>query len=277
MNRARKLFGKYCGYFVFLAFIVATPAEAVLVFSAAPGSESSEGPQAYAPLIEYLAKVIGEPVIYEKPKGWAEYSEKMRNGEYDIVFDAPHFTSWRIKNISHEPVARLPGKLGYTLLVNRQSTTLNSLRDLVGVKICALGSPHLGTMTVYSLFTNPVFMPQIHEIQGEFKDVYSALRSAKCEAAVVRDMDYIHLIPAEKNEVKVIARSAAMPMHTITISHRLLEKKMLITNMLVSAQGAKAAANILALYGNRGQSLIRVNKDEYRGLYHLLTDVVWGW
>jgi len=30
-------------------------------------------------------------------------------------------------------------------------------------------------------------------------------------------------------------------------------------------------------YGNRGQSLIRVNKDEYQNLYHLLSDVVWGW
>jgi ABC-type phosphate/phosphonate transport system substrate-binding protein len=261
-----------------LAAFFATNLQAAFVFSAPPKSNNMQEQTSYGPLIKYIEEVIGETVVYDRPEGWEEYSHKMRNGQYDIILDAPHFTSWRIENINHEPIARLPGELRYTMLVNKTSTRLNKIRDIVGEKICAPESPQLGTMTVYNLFANPVFMPQIHEITGGFKDVYNALRNGECKAAIVRDVDYIHLIPAEKNNVKLIAKSDLMPAHTITISQKLLAKKMLLSKMLISARGSRAIAKVLSLYGKREhQMLVPVEKNDYRGLDHLLTDVVWGW
>lgn len=265
-------------FFTLSTAIFATNLQAAFVFSASPKADVIQEETSYGPLIKYIEEVIGETVVYDRPEGWAEYSHKMRSGQYDIILDAPHFASWRIENIHHEPVARLPGELRYIMLVNKSSTRLNKIRDIVGEKICAPESPQLGTMTVYNLFANPVFMPQIHEITGGFKDVYNALRNGECRAAIVRDVDFIHLIPSEKDAVKLIAKSKQMPAHTITISKRLLAKKMLLSKMLISARGAHAAEKVLSLYGKRAnQMLVPVKKIDYRGLDHLLTDVVWGW
>ncbi len=262
---------------VISATVMSTKVSAAVIFSAAPIGEQEDAIQTFAPLAKYLEEIIGEKVVYQHPANWNDYSINMRNGKYDIVFDAPHFGSWRIKNINHTPIVRLPGKLGYVILAKKSNENLNTLRDLLGVKICALESPRLGTMTVYRLFSNPVFMPQIREVKGNFIDVYNELKSGKCEAAVLQDITYQHLIPAEKREVKVITKSAQMPQRTLTIGPKLLNKRRLIADKLMSSKGTRAAAKLLSSNGVHIQSFIYVKKSEYKGLESLLTDAAWGW
>jgi len=257
--------------------LASTSAHTAIIFSAAPFGDSEEAIQIFTPLAKYLEEVIGETVIYEHPASWSDYAQNMRSGRYDIVFDAPHFGSWRIKNIKHTPVVRLPGKLGYVILTMKNKKELNTLRDLLGVKICALESPTLGTLTVYKLFPNPVFMPQIREISGNFRDVYKELKDGKCEAAVLQDVTYDHLIPAEKREVKVITKSAQMPQMTLTIGPRLLSKKKLIAQKLMTSKATRAAAKLLSNNGMHTKSFVSVEMSEYKDLEHLLTDVAWGW
>jgi len=258
-------------------WLVSSCANAAVIFSAAPLGSREQAMQIFTPLANYLGEVIGETVVYEHPASWSDYAKNMREGRYDIVFDAPHFGSWRIKNINHIPIVRLPGNLGYVILVNENNRNINVLRDLLRVKICALQSPTLGTMTVYKLFPNPVYMPQIREISGDFRDVYNELKKGTCEAAVLQDAIYQHLVPAEKREVKIITKSARMPQSTLTIGPRLSGKRKLIADKLMTAKGMHAAAKLFSTNGKHIKSFIYVNKSEYKGLDNLLADVAWGW
>ncbi|KPJ90508.1 MAG: hypothetical protein AMJ53_13395 [Gammaproteobacteria bacterium SG8_11] len=254
-----------------------TPLKADIIFTVPPQYSEETAREIYGPLIRYLELIIGETVVFEYPSDWREYSKNMRDDHYDIVFDAPHFSSWRMKNIEHEAVVRLPGKLGYVLVTNQEEQYINSLRDLVSTQICSLTSPNLSTMTVYQLFENPVYMPQIKEITGTFNDVYQALKDRQCKAAVLRVADYEALEPEEQKTVKVITKSEPMPELTITVSRRLREKKRIITMMLTSVEGSRAGENIFREYGKQQQEFIPVTPDEYKDLDSLLSHVVWGW
>ena len=258
-------------------FLISSNLHAELIFSAPPREDAATGKKTYGPLVNYLSYVIGEKVVYEHPGGWAEYANNMRDGHYDIVFDAPHFGAWRMKNISHIPVARLPGSLGFVVVTRTKLHHLHKIKDLLSVKVCALISPNLGTVTFYNLLNNPVYHPRIYEVKGGFKGVYQAFKEGKCEAAVLRDSFYYKMDPREKDQLTVVTASKPIPNQTITISQRLRDKKNMIAHSLVSVEGQKAAANLLKRFGDRQDSLSLVKSHEFDNLDGLLTGVVWGW
>jgi hypothetical protein len=250
---------------------------AELIFSAPPRENATKGNETYGPLVNYLSYIIGEKVIYEHPGGWAEYTTNMRNGHYDIVFDAPHFGAWRMKHISHTPVARLPGSLGFVVVAKKNQRNLNTIKDLLSVKVCALASPNLGTVTLYNLLGNPVYQPRIHEVKGGFSGVFLSLKNGKCDAAVLRDSFYYNMDPREKEQLRVVTASNPIPNQTITVSPRLHAKKDIIAQRLVSVEGKKAATNLLRRFSGDQENLWLVNRGEFKDLDHLLTGVVFGW
>ena len=260
-----------------LLFVVIPFAQAELVFSAPPRENAIKGKETYGPLVNYLSYVIGERVIYEHPDGWVEYSNNMRNGHYDIVFDAPHFGAWRMKHISHAPVARLPGSLGFVVVAKKGDKKIKKIKDLLSLKICALASPNLGTVTFYNLLDNPIYQPRMHEVKGGFKGVYEAFKQGKCNAAVLRDSFYFKMDPREKQNLTVITASKPIPNQTITISPRLHAKKELISRGLVSEEGKKAAANMIRRFGGKQKNLKPASVNEFENLDTVLTGVVWGW
>jgi ABC-type phosphate/phosphonate transport system substrate-binding protein len=275
-----KNYAKICSRFLccsLLLLIVIPAAQAELVFSAPPRENALKGKETYGPLVNYLSYVIGERVIYEHPDGWVEYSNNMRNGHYDIVFDAPHFGAWRMKHISHAPVARLPGSLGFVVVSKTGDRKIKKIKDLLSLKICALASPNLGTVTFYNLLDNPIYQPRMHEVKGGFKGVYDAFKQGKCDAAVLRDSFYYKMDPREKQSLTVITASKPIPNQTITISPRLHAKKELISRGLTSEEGKKAAANMIRRFGGMQDNLKPTSATEFENLDNLLTGVVWGW
>ena len=262
---------------IVLLLIAMQNLHAELVFSAPPREDAKKGKETYGPLVNYLSYVIGEPVVYEHPDGWAEYTNNMRNGHYDIVFDAPHFGAWRMKHISHLPVARLPGSLGFVIVTRKGERKIRKLKDLLAVKICALASPNLGTVTFYNLLDNPIYQPRFHEVKDGFKGVFNALKQGKCGAAILRDSFYYRMDPREKQQLVVVTASKPIPNQTITVSQRLHAKKNLIAQKLVSVEGKRAAANLLKRFTGNQDNLLLVQSSEIADLDDLLTGVVWGW
>jgi hypothetical protein len=55
-------------------------------------------------------------VRYEHPGNWLHYQRNLRNDMYDIVFDGPHFASWRMEHLEHDMLVKLPGNLQFYLL-----------------------------------------------------------------------------------------------------------------------------------------------------------------
>jgi len=262
--------------FLFLSSL-GNSVSAELIFTAPPRENSENASQLYGPLAEQLSNIIGERVIYEQPSGWFDYARNMRDGKYDIVFDGPHFAAWRVKNLKHIPIATLPGNLNFMLITRKSATSINSIRDLTGKKICGLLSPNLGTNLIFNSFKNPVLQPIIHEIKGGMKQVYLSFKNRECDAAILRDAAYFRLPAKEKEQIKIIMKTRPMPNQTITVSTRLKDNANKIAQFMVSHDGAIAADNILSRYSKKQKYFEKTSISNYSGIEDLLEGVVFGW
>jgi len=264
------------GLSLLLAVLAFGPARAtdIYTFTAPPrGSEENEA-KVYKPVADYLTSATGKKIIYQHPDNWLSYQGYMQKGAYDIVFDGPHFVSWRMARLQHEPLVKLPGELGFVVAVKRGNDRLNSLKDLGGRTVCGLAPPNLATLTMYSQFDNPARQPLVVEVKS-FKDGYQELvKGEKCVAAVMRDKLY-NKLDKDKQELKIIWNSNGVANQAFSVGNRIsVEDKEKITKALL-APGAKTnIAKFLERF-NKGKDLIKANRPEYEGLAVLLKDV-WG-
>lgn len=262
--------------FLFFAFFTSS-INAELIFTAPPRENPEKASSLYEPLAEQLSNIIGERVTYQQPAGWFDYARNMRDGKYDIIFDGPHFAAWRVKNLKHIPVATLPGNLNFLLVARKSASSINTIRDLTGKKICGLLSPNLGTNLVFDSFDNPVLQPIIHEVKGGMKQVYNAFKHRKCDAAILRDAAYFRLPKNERAGLKILMKTKPMPNQTLTVSTRLKENAKKISNFMISRDGAKAAENILSRYSKKKKYFEKTSIQNYSGIEDLLEGVVFGW
>ncbi len=263
---------------ILLVWFTALPAfSAELVFSAPPRENAQKGRELYEPIAKKLSEIVGQPVVYQQPKTWAEYATNMRNGQYDIVFDGPHFVAWRQKNLKHEPVVSLPGALQFFIVTNRNNAEINNKRDLIGKKICGMPSPHLATDLVYDLYKNPVLQPDIFEVRGGQRKALEAFREGKCAATIFRTTLFNRLSKEEKTEFKIVAKTRQLPNQTISVSQRLHNNAGKIAEFLVSKEGAITADSLLTRYSKKKKSFIKASPQKFVDAADILEDVVWGW
>ena len=262
---------------ILVSILFSASSNAELILTAPPRESSELGKTLYEPLAEQLSELVGEPVVYQQPKGWSDYAKNMRADKYDIVFDGPHFTAWRLKHLKHIAVASLPGKLRFVVVVNKSDSQLNKLHDLVGQKICGILSPNLGTDLVISQYTNPAVQPVIYSVTGDMLDVYRSFMDGKCHAAILRDFTYEKLAAAQKQALKIIYHTNPMPNQAITISPRLEKHSQELKTFMISAGGASAAQKLLARYSKKAQYFVPAMAKHYRGVEQLIEGVVYGW
>ena len=274
-HRGANVKGSFIG-FLFLALFTSS-INAELIFTAPPRENPEKASKLYEPLAEQLSHIIGERVIYQQPSGWFDYARNMRDGKYDIIFDGPHFAAWRVKNLKHIPVVALPGNLNFLLVARKSASSITTIRDLTGKKICGLLSPNLGTNLVFDSFDNPVLQPIIYEVKGGMKQVYKAFKQRKCDAAILRDSAYFRLPKNERAELKILMKTKPLPNQTITVSTRLKENAGKIANFMTSNDGAKAAENLLTRYSKKNKYFEKTSIKNYNGIEDLLEGVVFGW
>ena len=250
---------------------------AELIFTTPPGESVSAGEDIYTPITKKLTELLGEQVVYEPPSSWKDYTDKMRDGHYDIVFDEPHFTAWRMKNLDHMPVVSLPGRLGYYLVVNQSDKEIESPRDLVGKQICGMSSPHLATDMIYDLYNNPVLQPQILTVKGGMNHVYHAFKQGKCRGIIFRDLSFHRLPQNEKIKLKVIARTRTLPNQTLTVSSGLKENAGKLAEFFTSKDGAIVSDGILTRYSKRKKFFQSATMSEYQGAELVLESAAFGW
>ncbi|MFV2056780.1 MAG: phosphate/phosphite/phosphonate ABC transporter substrate-binding protein [Thiohalomonadales bacterium] len=257
--------------------ILVTNSNADLILTAPPRESSELGKAMYEPIAEGLSTLMGELVVYQRPKGWFDYSKNMRNNKYDIVFDGPHFTAWRLKHLDHTPVASLPGKLKFFVVANESDDELKKLHDLVGQKICGILSPNLGTDLVLSQYDNPAIQPIIYSVKGDMLAVFNRFKEGKCRAAILRDIAYDKLAAAQKQSLKIIYKTNPMPNQTITIAPKLKKHRREIESFMTSPSGASASEKLLARYSNKARYFVPTVVKNYRGVEELIEGVVFGW
>lgn len=261
-----------------LFFICSEAAVAKIVLTAPPREKPEAGEKFYGPIAKELSDVLKEKVVYEHPRNWTRYAKDMRAGKYDIVFDGPHFASWRMQHTGHVPVARLTGNLQFYILAKRDDKKLAKMQDLLGKSFCGLASPNLGTMSAFNLYENPIVQPTIKIVKGGMKEVMKQFLNGECRAAVVRDKIYKKLPPEKKKLIRIIAKSKKMPNQSFTVAKRLSDAKVKkIAEFFVSKQGAKASEALLSRYSKKKKFWISPTVQEFDDLNFLLEGVVYGW
>lgn len=277
---------KYTTLRVLLGFIFLLPASlplasAELIMTAPPRELPEAGEKIYAPLAEYLSGVLGEKVTYKHPKNWLQYQRDLRHDVYDIVFDGPHFVSWRMAHLNHEVLVKLPGTLEFVIVVGKDDKGIREMKDLIGKKICGIPPPNLATLTVIEQFQNPVRQPIIWGVRGGFPTVYKTFRQGGCRAAVFRTTFFEKKLSDEdRSMMKVLFKSKALPNQAISVSSRVKSKykKEIIRSLTLDENGKRAAQAIVKRFGGKKATpFIAASKDEYSEHTMLLEGVVFGW
>ncbi len=267
---------------VFLLLLFYSSAHADLILTSPPRESAANGKKQYVPIANLLTKVLGVKVIYKQAKGWLFYQRDMRADRYDIIFDGPHFISWRIKRFGHIPVAKLPGYLRFVVVMKKGETgfdghVINSLEGLVNQPVCGFSPPNLAALTALAQYKNPVSLPDIISAKGGMNGVYKLFKSGKCKAVILRDKYYIKKVPEKEREGLVtLFRSDKIANQGITVSKRVTDEQRakIITAL---TQETPATMPTLKRFGGKAKKFIPATDDDYKDYYKLLTGVIFGW
>ncbi|WP_455208182.1 phosphate/phosphite/phosphonate ABC transporter substrate-binding protein [Kaarinaea lacus] len=256
-------------------------AVAELIMTAPPREQAEAGEKIYAPLAAHLSELLGEKVTYKQPKNWLEYQRDLRHDVYDIVFDGPHFVSWRVAHLNHDVLVKLPGTLEFVIVIKKNDQEIKAMKDLVGKKICGIPPPNLATLTVIEQFQNPVRQPIIWGVPGGFKSVHETFLKGECRAAVFRTTYYEKkLTDIDRAQMHVLYKSKALPNQAISVSSRVNSKykQEIIRSLTLDDKGKKATLGIVKRFGGaKASPFIAAKKDEYIEQSSLLEGVVFGW
>lgn len=264
-----------------LLFALSIPSYAELILSAPPREDSETGTKLYGPLAEHLSKLLGEKVTYVHPNNWLEYQRDLRKDVYDIVFDGPHFVSWRMSHLHHDVLVKLPGTLEFVVIVNSDDPEIKHVKDLIGKKICGIPPPNLATLTVIDQFPNPVRQPVIWGVNGGYMDVFRAFISGKCRAAVFRSTFFEKkLTEQDRANTRVLFRSKALPNQAISVSSRVNDtaRKKIVKSLTTAGNGMIATKSISRRFGGKqAKPFVSAKKEEYEQHTQLLEGIVFGW
>lgn len=254
---------------------------AELIFSAPPRESAEDGEALYAPIAERMSELLDREVEYVHPDGWLEYSNAIRDDEYDIVFDGPHFAAWRIREHGHRPVARLAGELKFYVVIDRDNDDISDLDDLVGKRVCGPASPNLGTLTFLSQYDNPLQQPAVYSPSGGFVRMFKGLEDGECDAAVMRTLAFHNALePNQQGTARIIYESDSMPNQGFTASSELsqVERDQLRHGITGEpAPGDPLAALVDRFGGGEASRFIESTAEEHEGVDNVLRGVIRGW
>ncbi len=244
------------------------------VFTAPPrGSEASE--QAiYEPIAALLTKATSHKVVYRYPHNWLNYSKQMVDGAYDIVFDGPQFTGWRMDHLGFEPLVSLPGNLVF-VTVTRNDTKITDVKNLVGQTVCAHAPPQLGTLYLLDRFDNPARQPRLVEVNG-WEPTYEALMASKCVATILPLGVYGKLQPPEKRTTRILLQNPPTPSDTFSAGPAVSAvQQAKIREALLSAEGVQATLKLRETWASKDSSLILAKREDYKGIGNLLRNALY--
>ena len=267
---------------IILLLCISSQLHAEFLLTAPPRESAAAGMKQYGPLAEKLTEILGEKVVYQQPKGWLFYQRDMRTDKFDIVFDGPHFISWRIKRFGHTPVAKLPGTLGFVVITAKDvkgynGREVNGVNDLKNVTVCSIAPPNLSSLTVLTEYKDPVSLPVMINAKGGMNGVYSAFQKGKCKVAILRDKYYAKKIPAEERDnLKIIFRSEQVANQGITVSRRISEEQRILIAAVLT-EVSSSTTPTLKRFTPKAEKMLYTDNSDYDNYYRLLTEVVYGW
>lgn len=246
-----------------------------LVLSAAPREESADAEAIYSPVAEYLSTVLGKKVVFKHAGNWGVYQGLMQKGAYDIVFDGPHFNSWRVERAQHNVLVKIPGEHVFVVLVRKENDKVRDIKQLAGRTICAHAPPNLGTLTALNEFNNPARQPIIVNTDG-WKEIYQGMLANKCVASVIPLKALEKFEKETGQQAKIVFRGATLPDNAVSAGPRLsAQDQEKVTRALLSPEGEKATAKLRVKYASN-KPFSAANNKEFAGLGAYLRNE-WGY
>jgi len=254
-------------------------ASAELILTAPPRESIEDGSRLYEPLAKALSELLGEPVTYRHPGDWHNYQKQLKDDAYDIVFDGPHFAAWRMDAFGATPLVRLPGSLSFVLVTYAGNKGVSEPKDLLGMRVCTLPSPNLGTLTLFSMFPNPVIQPEFLTVTGGFRQVADKFFAGECHGAIMRSSFYYQkLTDKERDLTKVIQKSQPIINQGITVSRRVdINQQYKMLQALTTSSSAKVMRPLLDRFAANADSFIPARREEYIGQNLLHDNMMFGW
>ena len=253
---------------LFIALLASQTVLGAYVFTAPPRETVEDGKKVYQPIADFLSRATGEHFVYRPQRSWPEYVGGMRGEEYDLVFDGPHFVDWRIHNIEHETLIKIPHLLQWRVIARKGDASITRLEDLAGKKTCAPGSPNFGMLNLFSHFKDESAQPLHVEVKG-WKNVFEGIRNGSCVAGVLPKKNH-QIYDKDGIYTKSIHTHLPYPNQAMTASKRISpELKQTIRSALLSEDGQKALENLRQRYTG-GSRLVSAVDEEYDSIHSLL-------
>ncbi|WP_455203736.1 phosphate/phosphite/phosphonate ABC transporter substrate-binding protein [Kaarinaea lacus] len=248
--------------------------ERALIFTAPPRNAKKDD-QTYTPIIDFLSRTLNRKIEYRKPSGWGDYNKAMIIDVSDIVFDGPHFNAWRMNNLDHKVIVRLPQQQVWKIVVSADSP-YQRLEDLTGKKVCLQGATNFGKLNFMSYFPNVMRLPEVIQIKSR-QDGYNAVIEGRCVATIVTapelkkyNKKYNSIHQSNKPPVKVLRTLKPKPNQAFSVSAKLpVETQMEIQKALLSFEGQQAMSVLRDRYANN-EKLIEANPNDYKDIDRVL-------
>lgn len=245
-----------------------------LVFSAPPHETEAEALRTYRPIAEYLTRVIGKKIVFHYPKDWLTYQKEMQHGSYDLVFDGPHFNSWRISNLQHNTLVKLTDEYLFVVVV-RKDDRITNLKQLAGLRICGMTPPDFGTLAVLGQFDNPMRQPVIVNTLGSTKVYEGVAIEKQCNAGILPAAN-LKKYNDSANLLRAIYMTQPIPNQAFSAGPRISrDDQARIAAALVSPEASRVVSRLMAAYG-ADKGLAYAKKEDYAGLDVYLKDT-WGY
>jgi len=245
-----------------------------LIFAAPPRESSTVGEKRYEPIANYLSQVLGRKVVYKYPGNWGAYRTEMLEGDYDIVFDGPHFNSYRMEKMHYNILAKIPIQHQFVIIVNRTNTKIHEVTDMAGHTFCTHPPPNLGTLSLLTHFRNPARQPSIINTKG-WKNIYLGVASGRCEGGIL-PLANLNKYDKHGEHVRIIYKDTAIPNQAFSAGPRLSkQEQQRIAKALVSDDASGPTAELRSVY-RVGKNFAPANNSEYRGISEYLRNE-WGY
>lgn len=246
----------------------------IVVFSAPPRETTEVGRQKYEPVAAYLSKVLNRKVVYRHPGTWGVYRTKMLRGDYDLLFDGPHFNSYRAEKLQHNILAKIAKRHEFVVIVRKGSgDRYTGIGKMAGRTFCTHAPPNLGTLTLLSQFNNPARQPVIINTKGWGK-IYEGVISGKCVGGI---LPILNLSKYDtQGKARIVFKANAMPNQAFSAGPRISpEDQAKIAAALVSPDAREPTEKLRAAY-KVGETFVAASNQEYTGIAEYLKNE-WGY
>lgn len=247
------------------------PAPESLLFSAPPRGSEDEERAIYDPIAQYLTKSIGREVVYRYTGSWGVYQTAMLKGDFDILFDGPHFNSFRHERLRYNTVVKAPGTFDFVVFV-RKDSPITKIGEIAGRTVCAHAPPNLGTLILLAQFPNPMRQPFMRVTDG-WGAIYEKVAARECAVGV---SPLGNLRKADKDQVmRIVYQEQPLPNQAFSLAPRLnAELQARIQTALLAPEAEKALERLRGAYAFKGPFTVAANR-EYIG-YGAFLRGQWG-